>query len=154
MKLTAIFILAIPLFFFGCIKTDINIGSHKSSDSDLVIKAGYECGWGSGTDSLEISQKLIRYVYYVPAKSSEPVLRKSRSVTEAEWAGILSLVNKDEFAGLNYQECNVCFDGCDDWIFIQDGTFSHKITYAKGNQIDSILNLQKKLADLRAEFNQ
>jgi hypothetical protein len=153
MKLYAVFFLVVPVLLFSCIKTDINLGSRKESGTGLIIKAGYICGWGSGTDSLEISQKGIKYVYYIPARSSEPIVRKSRTVTNEEWAEILNDVNSDQFAALNYQTCNVCFDGCDEWILIQNDAFTHKITFGKGLAIDTIANLQMKLGELRTEFN-
>lgn len=153
MKFVSILLFTILLVFPGCIKTELNTGSHNETNSDLIIKAGFECGWGSGTDSLEISQKTINYVYYVPASSSEPIVRKSRSLKDDEWKEILSDVNTDDFAELSYNDCNICYDGCDEWIFIEKGTFSHKITFGKGLAIDTISNLQKKLAELRAEFN-
>jgi len=46
----------------SCDKNDSN------QTSNLVIKAGFICGWGSGEDSIEISQTLIKYVYYIPYK--------------------------------------------------------------------------------------
>ena len=154
MKLTLIFFLIIPVALLSCIKTDLNIGSHKSTSSGLTVKAGFVCGWGSGTDSLEISSSEIKYSYYVPSSSSGAVIKKSRSVSETEWTEILTAVNKTEFARLDYQTCNVCVDGCDEWISVEQDTFSHKITFGKGFAIESISNLQSKLASLRAEFNQ
>jgi hypothetical protein len=122
-------------------------------NSDLIIKAGFMCGWGSGEDSLEISQTKIKYVYYIPAQSSIPIINKSRSVPESEWTEILNDVNLDYFVKLNYQSCNICVDGCDEWISIQDDKISHNIRFGKGLQIDTINRLQNKLAELRAEFS-
>jgi hypothetical protein len=153
MKWTSTIFLALPVVLLSCIKTDLNIGSHKADSSGLTVKAGFVCGWGSGTDSLEISNVEIKYSYYVPSSSSEAVIRKSRSVSEVEWTEILNAVNKAEFAKLDYQTCNVCFDGCDEWISVEQDTYSHKITFGKGSSIETISNLQSKLADLRAEFN-
>jgi hypothetical protein len=153
MKLFVVLLIAFPALFFSCMKTDINLGSHKGSEADLIIQSGFECGWGSGTDSLEISKTTIKYAYYIPARSAEPVTRKSRNVSDAEWTEIINDVNMDEFERLNYHTCNVCFDGCDEWILIRNKTYNHKITFGKGTQIDTISNLQNKLAALRLEFN-
>ncbi len=122
-------------------------------NSNLVIKAGFICGWGAGQDSLEISQATVKYTYYVPRKSQEAQIRKTRPISNSEWTEILNAVNMDNFVKLNYQTCNVCVDGCDEWISIQKDQISHQITFNKDAKIDSISKLQVKLAELRAEFN-
>jgi hypothetical protein len=144
-------ILAIWLFLIlpGCTKTDTD----QTDNSKLVIKAGFICGWGSGEDSIEISQSAIKYVYYVPRISQQPQIRKTRTVSSSEWTEILNDVNMDDFVQLNYQTCNVCFDGCDEWIFIQKDNLSHGIRFGKDAKIDSISKLQIKLEQLRMEFN-
>jgi len=123
------------------------------TNSDLIIKAGFMCGWGSGEDSLEISQSTIKYVYYIPSQSRVPIINKTRSVSVSEWTEILDIVNLEEFLRLNYQSCNICVDGCDEWISIQDDNLSHNIRFGKGFQIDTISRLQTKLAELRAELS-
>jgi hypothetical protein len=142
-------ILLAAVLLFSCDKNELN----QPNSSNLVIKAGFICGWGSGSDSIEISQYSIKYVYYVPAKSEQAQINKTRSVSNSEWIEILSDVNMDDFIKLNYQSCNICFDGCDEWIFIQNESLSHKITFGYGQKIDSISKLQTKLTQLRTEFN-
>lgn len=137
------------LILLNCKKTD----SDQTVNSNLVIKAGYICGWGSGEDSIEISKTLIKYVYYVPSKSQQPQIRKTRTVSSTEWTEISNDVNMDNFIKLNYQTCNVCIDGCDEWIFIQKNNLSHGIRFSKGATIDTISKLQIKLSQLRTEFN-
>jgi hypothetical protein len=147
MKSIAFLILTIFFVFSGCKK------SESTPDSDLIIKAGFACGWGSGEDSLEISKTTIKYVFYIPARSNKPVIDKSRAVSESEWKEILNNINFDDFVKLNYQSCNICVDGCDEWISIRDIKISHEIRFAKGLKIDSISKLQNKLEQLRSEFN-
>ena len=147
MRSSFILLILIFLVLLGCKKSDL------TSNSDLIIKAGFMCGWGSGEDSLEISQSKITYVYYIPSQSRVPIINKSRAVTESEWKQILDIVNLDDFIKLNYQSCNICVDGCDEWISIQDDEISHNIRFGKGSQIDTISRLQNKLAELRAEFS-
>lgn len=138
------------IVFFSCDKNDTN----HVGDTDLVIKAGFICGWGTGTDSIEITNKTIKYVYYIPSESKNPKIFKTRSVTSSEWAEIINVVNMNDFVKLYYQTCNVCFDGCDEWIFIKSNAISHDIRFTKGLKIDSINKLQTKLEQLRIEFNQ
>jgi hypothetical protein len=133
----------------GCTKSDFNQTEH----SDLIIKAGFICGWGAGEDSIEISKTVIKYFYSIPIKSQQPLINKTRIISNSEWTEILNDVDMDEFLKLNYQSCNICVDGCDEWIYIQKDGVSHKITFGKGQKIDSINKLQTKLSQLRAEFN-
>jgi hypothetical protein len=120
--------------------------------SDLVVKSGYVCGWGTGTDSLLISKNLIRYAYYIPSESQKPQIRRSRAVSETEWKDIKSDINMNDFVKLTYHTCNICADGCDEWISIQDNSLLHKITFGYGDKIDTISRLQDRIKQLRAEF--
>ena len=145
--LSLFLIFIITLFLSNCKKTEL------TPTSDLTIKAGFMCGWGSGEDSLVISQTRVTYVYYIPAQSQLPVINKSRPVSESEWTEIINDINLNDFVKLNYQSCNICVDGCDEWISIQDENISHSIRFDKGKQIDTISKLQTKLAELRSEFS-
>jgi hypothetical protein len=147
MKPIAFLVLTLFFAFSGCKKSGLTPGS------DLIIKAGFACGWGLGEDSLEISKTMVKYVYYIPAKSHEPVINKTRAVSDSEWTEILSDINLDDFVKLNYQTCNICVDGCDEWIFIQDDIISHNIRFNRGEKIDQINKLQNKLEQLRTEFS-
>jgi hypothetical protein len=146
LKLASLSILAVLLNFQGCIKYQ------TVSSSELTIDAGFVCGWGSGQDSIEITRHSITYRYWIPARSPAPVINKTREVTEIEWEEISSYVNLSEFLNLDYNTCNVCVDGCDEWISVQNDNISHKITFDKGLKIKTISSLQAKLAALRAEF--
>jgi hypothetical protein len=143
---------AFLVIFFGLLS--LLAGCKKNEDtSGLTIKAGFACGWGAGEDSLEISRSGIKYVYYVPSKSSSALIRTSRTIPASEWNEITEIVNMDSFARLKYNTCNICVDGCDEWIYINNGRISHSIRFTKGEEIAAIEELQKKLAELRAEFN-
>jgi hypothetical protein len=103
----------------GCEKHE-NKSNVNKEESYLKIRAGYMCGWGAGEDSLYISNTVIRYVYFVPARSRLPKINKTRTTTEAEWANILHSLDLNNFVKLDYNSCNICVDGCDEWIKIQD----------------------------------
>jgi hypothetical protein len=150
MRYSALVILFI-ICISGCTK---NVNFRFPDDgSPLQIRAGFACGWGSGEDSILITRSLIRYRYYIPARSSFPVINESRSVTDKEWVTILNSVDAEEFQKLIYNSCNICVDGCDEWIAIQTNEVSHMIRFPKGFQIDAIKELQDKLASLRTEFS-
>jgi hypothetical protein len=147
--ISLIFLLLI--FLVGCKKQE-NYPVFKE-ESPLKIKAGFMCGWGSGEDSLYISNTVIKYVYYVPAKSLLPKFKQTRATTEAEWINILNALDLNKFIKLNYNSCNICVDGCDEWISIQDDLISHQIRFGYGSKIDSICDLQTILAQFRSEFS-
>jgi hypothetical protein len=130
------------------------VGCKKSGDKeDLVIKAGFMCGWGAGEDSLNISESIVDYVFYIPSKSSLAQTDTSRIVKKNEWEEILNSFDIDDFMKLEYNTCNICVDGCDEWISIQNDRIYHKIRFTKGEQIDVIKGLQDKIAGLREEFS-
>jgi hypothetical protein len=128
--------------------TDTTIKENPS----LIIKAGFMCGWGSGEDSLIISSTLIKYVYSVPGRSSTPEISKTRLTTDTEWNNILDSINISNFLNLNYNSCNICTDGCDEWISIKNDSVYHQIRFGLGYKIDSIKPLQNIISKLRSEF--
>ena len=131
----------------GCSKED------PGRSDDLLIKAGFQCGWGAGTDSIVISRTSIKYTYYIPRESPLPKISKTRAVSASEWIEIQGCVNWLEFSKLDYNTCNICVDGCDEWISLEEGNTSRKITFGKELAIESISKLQTKLTGLRKEFS-
>lgn len=142
------------LLFSGLVGCKKSINDFSSKDnSSLQIIAGFMCGWGTGEDSLYISKTSIKYVYYIPATTMLPQINKTRSVQDTEWINIVNSIDLNEFVKLNYNSCNICVDGCDEWISIQNNQVSHQIRFSKGIKIDSIYKLQNKIAQLRSEFS-
>ena len=142
-----VIVIFISLLISNCKKWD------STPTGDLVIMAGYMCGWGSGEDSITISVEGIKYKSSVPAQPLQPKIEKSRSVSRSEWNEIKKEVNLEVFRKLTYNTCNICVDGCDEWINIRDDDYFHGIRFGKGTQIDPISTLQARLASIRAEFN-
>jgi hypothetical protein len=145
MKNLLLFIVTVLIALASCKKAE-------DDKADLVIQAGFMCGWGAGEDSINISETNIEYVYYVPRESALPKMRASRNLTESEWLEIINSFNTDDFTELEYNTCNICVDGCDEWISIKNDKLYHKIRFTKDQQIDAIKGLQDKLSMLREEF--
>jgi hypothetical protein len=150
MKISFFLIILMAVCLISCKKPD-NISLNKENSS-MVIKAGFACGWGSGEDSLIISSKTIKYVYSVPAKSNVPEIIQTRLTTTTDWQNITNAININSFLKLNYNTCNICVDGCDEWISIKNDSVSHQIRFGLGLKIDSIKPLQDLLAQFRSEF--
>ena len=142
MKKTSFLLLLIILF--SCKKTD---------DDHLIIKAGFACGWGAGEDSLEITGSEIKYVYWVPSQSTKPLINETRAITKSEWDEIENTINIDSFSKLDYNSCNLCFDGCDEWISIHNDGTDYQIRYSMGLKIESIAKLQEIIDRIKAEFH-
>jgi hypothetical protein len=123
------------------------------NDSAMKITAGYVCGWGSGEDSLVITSDKISYRFFVPASSSKPSVSQLRLLTTAEQEAIRNAVDFKTFSELEYNTCNVCVDGCDEWIIIKYLQTTHEIRFSKGQQINSVSALQAILLNFRKEFN-
>jgi hypothetical protein len=139
------------LFLIGLISL---VSCKKSDDrNDLIIQSGFVCGWGSGEDSINISETSVNYVFYIPSKSLLPQTDTSRNMAGSEWPEVLNSFNIEDFMKLEYNTCNVCVDGCDEWISIQNDRLYHKITFTKGEQIEAIQGLQNKISQLREEFS-
>jgi hypothetical protein len=145
MKNLVLLILVVLVFPGSCKKA-------VDDKADLVIEAGYMCGWGAGEDSINISESTVDYVYYIPRESALPQTRTSRNLTESEWSEIINSFNTDNFMELEYNTCNICVDGCDEWISIRNDRLYHKIRFTKDQQIETIKGLQDKLSLLREEF--
>jgi len=150
MKNNLLLIIIFSFCLITCNKTEFN-RTIKVNNS-MVIKAGFMCGWGSGEDSLIITSTTIKYVYSVPAKSQIPEINKERQTSTSEWNNILNSINLDNFLNLNYNTCNICVDGCDEWISVKNDSMSHQIRFGLGLKIDSIKPLQDILSQLRSEF--
>jgi hypothetical protein len=133
----------------GCFKFNDN---PNVDPGPIKLSAGFACGWGSGEDSLVIYTSAIKYMYWVPAQSREPKINMTKEISGATLDSILRTIDYAAFQKLNYNTCNICVDGCDEWITVYKGSESHRIRYSKGLKISSISALQDKLAEIRKEF--
>jgi hypothetical protein len=138
------------IVLFSCEKAGHEI---VKADGDVILEAGYACGWGAGEDSLVITQTQVKYLYYVPQKSSHAVIETTRAITSSELTEIKNAIDMPTFNNLDFNTCNICFDGCDEWITLYEGDVSHKIRYSYGQQIESIAKLQGIIARIKAEFH-
>lgn len=150
MKNSLLFLLLSSFCLISCNKKE-NIDLNEENSS-MVIKAGFACGWGTGEDSLIISSTIIKYVYSVPAKSRVPEINQTRFTTTADWKNITDAIDLNNFLKLNYNTCNICLDGCDEWIAIRNDSIFHQIRFGLGLKIDSIKPLQDLLSQYRSEF--
>jgi len=134
----------------------ITLGScEKDSDSSneiFMIEFGSECGWCAGKEYISISETTIKYVRTIPCDENQGVTQKSKSITTARWDSICSSFDYNKFKKLEYNECNVCVDGCDEIIKITQNRTEQQLRYAPGEEIEGIKNLRQILAGIMIEM--
>lgn len=121
----SISILFLVLICFSC--TDKTFDDN--SNSDIVIKAGTVCGWCTLNDTLTISGTNLRYVNYANCSTTKASVEKNGELTSLELDALLKLLDFEELKKLDMNSCNVCVDGCDDWIFYKNGSQTHYLRF-------------------------
>jgi hypothetical protein len=125
-----LFIAAVFKVAFACSYDSLD---DKRNDSDLIIKTGTVCGWCSVNDTLTITQNLVRYVNYANCSTNKPSVEKMGELNTAELDALLAKLDFAELKKLDLKSCNVCFDGCDDWISFSNGTENHYIRFTRND---------------------
>ncbi len=123
-----------------------------SSDEDLLVEFGTECGWCVGEEMISITSSKIEYTRTIPCGENKGVTKKSKSITKAELDSINSALDYNLFKTLEYNECNVCVDGCDEIIRISKNKNTHEIRYTPGKKISEIENLRYILNKILLEM--
>ena len=142
-----ILILIIP-FIISCSKQDDEFGGHGS----FVIEYGTVCGWCAGEESVTVSVVKADYLRQIPCGDEEGTQNKTIALSEEAWNDIISSFDYSWFQTLDYNECNVCADGCDEFIKITNNASTHEIRYSPSTEIDGLNNLREKLNDIMNEM--
>jgi len=117
-KISVIFI-GLVMLFAGC--------ESESESQSLTFTMGNVCGWCAGSDSIVITSDKTIYTSYNPCDQKG---EKSIYKTSAEdWDKLTSLFNHAKFEKIYVNSCNVCVDGCDNWIRVENGDFKHEIRF-------------------------
>ena len=105
----------------------------EKSPSKVVIKTGTICGWCTVNDTLTISDNTVRYVNYTQCNNSTPSVKKNGQIATSDLEVLLSRLDFDELKKIDLNTCNICFDGCDDWIYFNNGSESHYIRFTRND---------------------
>jgi hypothetical protein len=111
--------------------------------SGLTIIGGSVCGWCAGSDSVIISEFSLNYRNM--SSCDHHASSKVSHLDKSEWDQLTGLIDLDEFKHIRLNTCNVCVDGCDKWITIRNGSYSHTIRF--GFQDSAALQPIRPLAD-------
>lgn len=125
----------------------------EAENPEMVITIGTTCGWCAGTDSLVITKNNMTYTLAAICNRSEKIINKS--TPDSIWQKLNGLYDQSKFRKININTCNVCADGCDTWIRVQNGDFNHEIRF--GSYQDTVLfpiiEFVESLNDLKNEYN-
>jgi hypothetical protein len=124
------------------------------SNSKLIVKTGTICGWCAVNDTLSIQGDSIRYVNYTGCSNVRPAVEKKGQLLTGELDELLSKLDINELIKIDLNSCNVCVDGCDDWIFFDNGVESHYIRYGKGDpKLEMIRTFVDELNAIKARYS-
>jgi hypothetical protein len=120
--------------------------------SGMTIVSGSVCGWCVGMDSLIISDNRLNYRYM--NRCDHHAYSRVSDMEKNEWDELTGMIDLDEFSLIHLNSCNECFDGCDQWITIRNGSYSHTIRYGYGDSAAylSIKPFVDKLDSIREGF--
>lgn len=119
---------------------------------DFEIKFGSECGWCAGQEYITISSLNVKYFRNIPCGEEKGTTQKERLLSSEEWDEIQVSFDYSLFKTLNYSECNVCVDGCDEIIQITENKNTHEIRYSPNIEIEGMQELQNILMGLLEEM--
>ena len=127
------------------------VSVHSVSKDDLQISINTACGWCAPGDSMTITKTSTAYKYY-PSSCSKEGKPISKATGQADWDDLLQLLDLEKFHSINLNECNICVDGCDEWITIQQGDYKHTIRYGgkENEKLKEIKLFIEKLHAIRA----
>jgi hypothetical protein len=142
-----VFLLASMLFLLWAISCN-----KEKETSGLTIIEGSVCGWCAGSDSVIISEYKINYRNM--HSCDHHAYSKVSHIEKSEWDKLTGIIDFDEFNNIHLNTCNVCVDGCDKWITLRNGSYSHTIRfgYQDSAAIQSIKPLVDKLDSIREAF--
>jgi hypothetical protein len=143
-----ILIIALVLNTISCTEEDPILEDSEG----FYLEYGTECGWCAGHRYIEISEGIITYTFNIPCGENKGTVTMSRNLTTEEWQAIQDAFDYDFLLSLNYNECRVCADGCDEIIRINDESDMHEIRYNPGEEIEGIEELQNILFEIMEEF--
>jgi hypothetical protein len=124
----------------------------EKETSGLTIVGGSECGWCGGADSVIISEYRINYRNMNPC--DHHAYSKISHLEKSEWDELTGMIDLDAFSSIHLNTCNVCADGCDKWITISKGSYSHTIRFGIQDSVtvQPIMALVQKLDSLRGIY--
>lgn len=144
---------AVSVIFLGFSCHDKQL-IQNSLNSKLIIKTGTICGWCSINDTLVIQGNSVRYVNYTKCNNINPAVEKKGQIPTLELDGLIAKLDFNELKKISLNSCNVCVDGCDDWIYFENGTESHYIRFGKADpKLQTIQTFIDQLNAIKIQYS-
>jgi len=143
------------LLFTSC-NSDKNVVELKTNK--LEISMCSICGWCAGSDSLLVTEATTYYEMNTPCIDTK--IENENATLKSDWNKLIDLLDKEEFLKIDINSCDVCFDGCDTWITLNDGGKIHTIRYGYNDSlaikpiqpfIDKVAAIREKIKTNMAE---
>jgi sarcosine oxidase delta subunit len=138
----------ILFLFSACSKNEI------IENEDMKIEFGTACGWCAGVENITITSSKIVYSRVIPCGDNKGTSTKNRSLSKTEWEELFHLFDYNLFLTLEHNECNVCADGCDEFLKITRNNTLHELRYAPGIEVEGMENLRNRLNEILADFRE
>ena len=136
------------LILSSCFFNDID----RDYDESYKIEFGFNCGWCAGSQFINLVDGRIRYDGDIPCGEDKGRTVKVDEFASEQWDRLISSYNHDTFLQLEYNQCNVCVDGCDEIIRITKNDITHELSYNPGDTIPGVEELQEKLRMLMLDY--
>lgn len=142
------FALLISFLISGCADTGLD-------DTDnMTITYGTVCGWCAGEEFITLVPGRIDYRREIPCGENKGTTTKTKALSTAEWEALAGLFDYSHFASLDHNTCNVCVDGCDEIMRIENKGPAHEIRYSPSDKIEGMEPLRQKLRDYLEEMRE
>ncbi len=150
MKTFFLFAVALGILSFSCQKPFQQGGINENQ---LRISMNLACGWCAPGDSLMLTQPTTTYVYY-PSSCNKEGPRITKPTIATQWEELLNLLDLKKFNAIDLNSCNICVDGCDEWITVQQKGASHTIRYgsAESKELKEIKPFIDQLHQIRQQL--
>lgn len=137
---------AITLLPYSCSNTE------TEELPDYIIRYGSECGWCAGQEYIDLSGSSLTYTRNIPCGNDKGETVKTRQLTKADWDLITSVLNYDLFLTLDYNQCNICVDGCDEILKIERNGKLHELRYSFSDEVEGMVGLRSVLSDFMEDM--
>lgn len=144
--LNTVFALIIFLMISACEEIEI------TEQENFKIEFGSECGWCAGQEFITVTSSKIEYIRNVPCGDGKGTTKKEKEISTIEWNEIQTSFDYSLFKKLDYNSCNVCADGCDEIIKINENDSIHEIRYSSPNEIEETKDLRQILNKIMEEM--
>jgi len=119
---------------------------------DYEIAFGSECGWCAGQEYISLSGSVIQYTRNIPCGDNKGTVVRTRELSSADWEKITNSFDYSLFRSLEYNQCNVCVDGCDEILRIRNDNDEHELRYSFSDEVEGMETLRTILKDFLEEM--